>query len=110
MRQLDRSHVLNTLCGGRGSVAFGPQCAQDVGLDVVPDVLGHLEPSLLILFFDSLVVGRQPVLELETGLTPGHGRVAAVDQDVRQGLEELRQVGLGRLLQEVLRGLELILI
>ena len=70
---------------------LAPQRAQDVVLDVVAGDGVHAGPALLVAGLGALVVGGQAVLELEAGLAPGNVAVAAMDEDVGEGLD---QVGL----------------
>ena len=70
---------------------LAPQGPQDVVLDVVSGDGVHAGPALLVEGLCALVVGGQAVLELEAGLAPGNVAVAAMDEDVGEGLD---QVGL----------------
>ena len=54
----------------------------DVLLGVDADILGDVEPALLVLGPQRLVVGVEEVLQLDTGLLSAHRAVAAVIQHV----------------------------
>ena len=57
--------------------------------DISSRVLPHLEPPFLDGVPHGVVVGHEPVLELQAGLPPGHRAVPAMDQDVGERLEKL---------------------
>ena len=54
----------------------------DVLLGVDADILGDVEPALLVLGPQRLVIGVEEVLQLDTGLLSAHRAVAAVIQHV----------------------------
>ena len=49
----------------------------------------HLEPPFLHGVPHGVVVGHEPVLELQAGLPPGPRAVPAMDEDVGERLEKL---------------------
>ena len=55
--QFEYCNVLHALSGSRGPVRLGTQGTDDVGLDVVPNILRKGEPSLLIHVSRCIVIG-----------------------------------------------------
>ena len=58
---------------------------------VHPHLLWHLQPSLLVLRSQALVVGVQEVLKLDAGLLADHRGVGAMVEHVREGLDQLEE-------------------
>ena len=90
--QLRHCNQLDALGGRRRSEALRAEAAQHVVLRVHPHLLRHLQPSLLVLRPQALVVCVQEVLELDTSLLANHSRVGAMVKHIREGLDQLKKV------------------
>ena len=83
-RYLHSSDHVDTLSSSAGSEALSAQSSHHILLGVGADVLGNVEPPLLVLSLQGLVVGVEEVLELDSGLLSAHCTVPSMIQDIRQ--------------------------
>ena len=83
----DGNHV-DTLGGSGGSEALCPERPDHVLLGVDSDILGDVEPPVLVLRPQGLVIGVQEVLQLDSGLLPAHSAVATMVENFRQSPRE----------------------
>ena len=79
---LDHSDHVDTLGGGAGPEALRAQGAHHVLLGVHPDILWNVEPPILVLRPQGLVIGVQEVLKLDSSLLAAHSAVTAMVQNV----------------------------
>ena len=83
-RYLHSSDHVDTLSCSAGSEALSAQSSHHILLGVGADVLGNVEPPLLVLSLQGLVVSVEEVLELDSGLLSAHCTVPSVIQHIRQ--------------------------
>ena len=80
--ELRHGDHVDALGGGAGPEGLRAQGPHHILLDVHPGLLGDVEPPLLILRFQGLVIGVQEVLELDSGLLTAHSAVTAMIQHI----------------------------
>ena len=85
--QLHHGDHLDALGGSARSEALSSQSSEDVLLGGEANILRHGQPALLILGPETLVVGVEEVLELDSGLLSADSAVPSVVEDLRQSPE-----------------------
>ena len=89
--QLCHGYQLDALGGRRWSEALCAEAAQHVVLRVQSHLLRHLQPSLLVLRPQALVVRIQEVLQLDASLLANHSRVGAMVKHIGESLNQLQK-------------------
>ena len=89
--QLCHGNQLDALRGSRRSEALRTEAAQHIVLRVNAHLLRHLQPSLLVLRPQALVVCVQEVLQLDTSLLTNHSRIGTMVEHIREGLDQLKE-------------------
>ena len=89
--QLCHGNQLDALRGRRRSEALRAEAAQHIVLRVNAHLLRHLQPSLLVLRPQALVVCVQEVLQLDASLLTNHSRIGTMVEHIREGLDQLKE-------------------
>ena len=82
--QLHHGDHLDALGGSTRPEALGPKSSQDVLLGGQSDILRHGQPPLLVLSPQTLVIGVEEVLQLDSCLLPAHRAVTSVVENIRE--------------------------